>query len=53
MEERTLRAGIFKDQMLRKLFGLVGDGVMGGWRKFLNEELHNLFCSVNIIRLIK
>jgi hypothetical protein len=25
----------------------------GGWRKLLNEELHNLSSSPNIIRMIK
>jgi hypothetical protein len=27
--------------------------VTGGWRKLLNEELHNLYCSPSIIRLVK
>jgi hypothetical protein len=27
--------------------------VIGGWRKLHNEELHNLYCSPNIIRIIK
>jgi hypothetical protein len=26
---------------------------MGGWRKLHNEELHNLFSSPNIIRIIQ
>ena len=25
----------------------------GGWRRFLNEELHSLFRSLNIVRVIK
>jgi hypothetical protein len=25
----------------------------GGWRKLLNEELHNLYSSPSIIRMIK
>jgi hypothetical protein len=29
------------------------DGVMGGWRKLHNEELHNLYSSPSIIRIIK
>jgi hypothetical protein len=29
------------------------DKVMGGWRKLHYEELHNLFSSPNIIRVIK
>jgi hypothetical protein len=27
--------------------------VTGGWRKLHNEELHNLYSSPNIIRVIK
>jgi hypothetical protein len=28
-------------------------GVVGGWRRFHNEELHNLYASPNSIRVIK
>jgi hypothetical protein len=28
------------------------DGVTGGWRKLHNEELHNLYSSPSIIRII-
>jgi hypothetical protein len=27
--------------------------MVGGWRKLRNEELHNLYSSPNIIRMIK
>jgi hypothetical protein len=39
--------------VLRRIFGLKRDDVIGGWRKLHNEELHNLFCSPSIIRIIK
>jgi hypothetical protein len=39
--------------VLRKIFGLKRDEVKGGWRKLHNEELHNLYCSLSIIRIIK
>lgn len=30
-----------------------GVGVTGGWTKLCNEEHHNLYSSLNIIRIIK
>jgi hypothetical protein len=38
---------------LRRIFALKRDEVTGGWRKLHNEELHNLYSSPNIIRMIK
>jgi hypothetical protein len=38
--------------MLR-IFGPKRDVVTGGWRKLHNEELHNLYSSPSIIRMIK
>jgi hypothetical protein len=38
--------------VLRRIFGLKSDEVVGGWRK-LHEELHKLYCSLSIIRMIK
>jgi hypothetical protein len=32
---------------------ILWDEVMGDWRKLHNEELHNLYFSSNIIRMIK
>jgi hypothetical protein len=31
--------------VLRKIFGLKRDEVIGGWRKLHTEELHNLFAK--------
>ena len=39
--------------MLRGIFGPKSDGVTGEWRKLHNEELNDLYCSPNIIRVIK
>jgi hypothetical protein len=39
--------------MLRGIFGRKRDEVIGGWRKLHEEELHNLYCSPSIIRIIK
>jgi hypothetical protein len=35
------------------IFGPKRDAVAGAWRKLHNEELHNLYSSPNIIRMIK
>jgi hypothetical protein len=39
--------------MLRRIFGPKRDEMVGGWRKLHNEELHNLYSSPDIIRIIK
>jgi hypothetical protein len=39
--------------MVRRIFGPKRDEVTGEWRKLHNEELHNLYSSPNIIRMIK
>jgi hypothetical protein len=39
--------------VLRRIFGPKRDEVMGDWRTLHNEELHNLYSSPNIIRMIK
>jgi hypothetical protein len=38
---------------LRRIFRPKRDEVTGGWRKLHNEELHNLYSSPSIIRIIK
>jgi hypothetical protein len=50
-EEHRLR--VFENRMLRRIFRPKGDEVIGGWRKLHNEELHNMYCSPSIIRIIK
>jgi hypothetical protein len=44
---------VFENRVLRRIFGPKRDGVTGGWRKLHNEELHNLYSSQSIIRIIK
>jgi hypothetical protein len=39
--------------VLRRIFGPKRDEVTGGWRKLRNEELHNLYSSPSIIRMMK
>jgi hypothetical protein len=50
-EEHKLR--VFENRVPRRIFGLERDGVTGGWRKLHNEELHNVYSSLSIIRIIK
>jgi hypothetical protein len=39
--------------VLRRIFGPKRDEVTGNWSKLHKEELHNLYSSPNIIRMIK
>jgi hypothetical protein len=50
-EQHRLR--VSEDGMLRRIFGPKRDEVTGGWIKLHNEELHNLYFSQSIIRMIK
>jgi hypothetical protein len=42
-----------QERVLRRIFGTKRDQVTGGWRKLHNEELHNLYSSPSIIRMIE
>jgi hypothetical protein len=50
-EERKLR--VFENKVLRRIFGPRRDEVRGEWRRSHNEELNDLYCSPNIVRVIK
>jgi hypothetical protein len=39
--------------MLRRIFGPKRNEVTGEWRKLHNEELHDLYSSPSIVRVIK
>jgi len=39
--------------LLRGIFGPKRDEVTGDWRKLHNEEFNDLYCSHNIVRVIK
>ena len=50
-EEPSLR--LFKNKVLTRIIGPKRDEVTGEWRKLHNVELNDLYCSPNIVRVIK
>jgi hypothetical protein len=44
---------VFENWVPRRIFGPKRYDTAGEWRKLHNEELHNLYSSLNIIRQIK
>jgi hypothetical protein len=50
-EEHRLR--VFEKRLLRRIFGPKREEVTGGWGKLHNEDVHNLYSSPIIIRIIK
>jgi hypothetical protein len=47
------RLRVSENRMLRRIFGPRKDEMTGNWRKLHNEELHNLYYSPNLIRMMK
>ena len=50
-EESRLK--LFENRVLRRIFGPKRDEITGEWRRLHNEEFNDLYCSPNIIRVIK
>jgi hypothetical protein len=44
---------VCENRVLRRIFVGKRDGVTGGWRKLHDKELHDLYSSPSIIKLIK
>jgi hypothetical protein len=40
----SYQRSVFEERVLRRIFGPKRQEVKGRWRKFHNEELHNLYC---------
>jgi hypothetical protein len=49
-EENRLR--VFENRVLRRIFRPKWNEVIG-WRKLHSEELHNLYCSPSMVRMMK
>jgi hypothetical protein len=50
-EEHSLR--VSENRVLRRILGPKREEVAGGWRRLHDEELHNLYSSPNVVRVIK
>jgi hypothetical protein len=44
---------LFENRVLRRIFGPKRMEGAEGWRRLHTEELHNLYASANISRVIK
>jgi hypothetical protein len=44
---------VFKNKVLRRIFGPKRAKVTGEWRELHNEMLHDFYSSPSIIRIIK
>jgi hypothetical protein len=44
---------VFENRAPRRIVGRKREKVAGGWRRLLNEELHNLYSSADVIKVMK
>jgi hypothetical protein len=44
---------VFENRVLRRVFGPKRDEVTGEWKKLYNDELNDLYCLPNIVRVVK
>ena len=44
---------VIRNRVLRRIFGPKRDEITAEWRKLHHEELNDLYCSPNIVRVIK
>jgi hypothetical protein len=53
----TLRAEhrlrVFENNVMRRIYGPKREEVVGSWRRLHNEELHNIYASRNIIKVME
>jgi len=48
-----MKSGVLENRMLRRIFVAKRDEVTGEWRRLHNEELNDLYCSPDNVRVIK
>jgi hypothetical protein len=46
------RLKVFEKRVLRRIFGSKTEEVIGGRQNLLNKNLHNCYCTSNIIWLL-
>ena len=44
---------VFENKVLSRIYGPRRDEVTAEWRRLHNEEINVLYCSPNIVRVIK
>jgi hypothetical protein len=44
---------VFENRMVRKILAPMRDEVIGGWRRLRNEQVYDMYSSLNVIRVIK
>jgi len=44
---------VFENRVLRRIFGSRRDKITGEWGKLYNEELNNIYSSLNIVWVMK
>jgi hypothetical protein len=53
VEKGQHRLRVSENRVLRRIFGPEREELSGGWRRLHNEQLHYLYTSLNIIKVIK
>ena len=48
-----IRLRVFDNRVLRRIFGSKRVELIGQWRQLQNEELNEMFCTPNIIWMVK
>jgi hypothetical protein len=51
--EYSVKLSVFENRALRRIFGPKRDEVTGEWRKLHYDDLHGLYSSPNIVRVMK